>query len=363
MTDPYDALRRGMENAEHEPIDPAFRAAVIANARRRIAEGSKASFEINGLTVPPTPIALETMLMTTKKSSRTRPMLLAAAVALAVVGGVAFILAVRDPGAPSPAVNQPTADDPIGTVAPTTTIAVTTTSTIPVATTTTNPVVSTTAAPAVPRLTDAEIAHAVLLDASEYGPDWIVLDMDMGEYGVGIDPAAAAGARFCEPFLDTVFEPLGRGAGESRWFYHAAPTFSSQYVAVLEDATTAQSVFDAINSTDFSYCVTSYGVHGASGAVSELDFPSPVQKPIAEPPFAPLGDALAYRTYRETWYDEQGVDHGPRTVVDAVLLVDRTITFMGTMIDGEDGTTVSSDEQFAAALQHVVDRAREATAP
>ena len=88
----------------------------------------------------------------------------------------------------------------------------------------------------------------------------------------------------------------------------------------------------------------------------------PVNKPISDPPFAPVGDALTFRTFPETWYDGNGVAHGPQTDVDAVIFVGRTITFIGTVTDGEGGSVLNTDDQFRSALERVVERANAALA-
>ena len=121
-------------------------------------------------------------------------------------------------------------------------------------------------------------------------------------------------------------------------------------------------MYELVNSAEFAACVTGYGTAVSAGA-SPSAFPSPVDKPISDPPFAPLGDALTFRTFPETWYDGNGVAHGPQTDVDAVLLVGRTVTFIGTVTDGEGGSGVEHGRrEFRLALERVVERANAALA-
>ena len=120
-------------------------------------------------------------------------------------------------------------------------------------------------------------------------------------------------------------------------------------------------MYELVNSAEFAACVTGYGTAVSAGA-SPSAFPSPVDKPISDPPFAPVGDALTFRTFPETWYDGNGVAHGPQTDVDAVLLVGRTVTFIGTVTDGEGGAVLNTDDQFRLALERVVERANAALA-
>jgi hypothetical protein len=173
--------------------------------------------------------------------------------------------------------------------------------------------------------------------------------------GASISSAVAAEIPACAPFVDSVFSAAERGSNAYRSFYHPEPqALFTQYVAVLPDAATARSVYELVNSAELAACVTGYGTAVAAGA-SPSAFPSPVDKPISDPPFAPVGDAVTYRTFIENF-------HGPQTDVDAVMLVDRTITFIGTVTDGEGGAVLNTVDQFQAALQRIVERTTAALA-
>jgi hypothetical protein len=197
-------------------------------------------------------------------------------------------------------------------------------------------------------LSDAEVASSMMLTGDEYGPDWVVVP-NM-EPGVSINSAVAAEIPECVSFVDPVFRAVEQGSSTYRSFYHAEPqALFTQYVVVLRDAATARSVYELVNSPEFAACVTGHGTAVAAGA-SPSAFPSPVDKPISEPPFEPVGDALSYRTFEE-------IVRGPRTDLDAVMLVGRTITFMGTVVNGEGGATLNTADQFRLALERVVERA------
>jgi len=157
-----------------------------------------------------------------------------------------------------------------------------------------------------------------------------------------------------------VFGAFERATSAFRTFYYAQPeAFFTQYVAVFPDADAARTVYVLVNSPEFAPCIAAYGTV-LDGGQAPAEFPSPVDQPIADPPFAPVGDALTHRTFPETWRDPLGTVNGPYTAVDAVMLVGRTITFIGTATDGEGGVVLDTTDQFRTALEHVVKRANAA---
>ncbi|HEX6657040.1 MAG TPA: hypothetical protein VF065_03090 [Ilumatobacter sp.] len=267
-----------------------------------------------------------------------RVLLLAACAALVAAGVVALVALQADeaqPPAPSQTVPPPT---------------------------------SQTAPPTQPRVTpttvsssgDSEIAGSLLLSGEEYGSDWVVVPN--GAVYPTTSSAIASGLPACAAFVDSVFGALERGASDFHTFFYAEPeALMTQYVAVLPDAEAAQAVYELINSAGFAPCVSAYGSVLDGGQAPSV-FPSPVDQPIADPPFEPIGDALTFRTFPASWYDVMGGAHGPRTYVDAVILVGRTITFVGTATEAEGGAIPNTIEQFGAALQRVVERAGAALA-
>jgi hypothetical protein len=212
-----------------------------------------------------------------------------------------------------------------------------------------------------PPSVDREIAESMLLSGEEYGPDWT--RVPNGWILPTMDSTIAGGIPECAPFWDSVFRAAERGANAFRTFWHRAQpeAFSTQYVAVLPDAAVARSVYERVNSAGFAVCASAYGTV-LSGGQSPSSFPSPVDQPITDPPFEPVGDAMTYRTFPHTWHTADGIEVGPQTDLDAVMLVGRTITFIGTTTDAEGGATLNTVDQFRSALERVVERADAALA-
>jgi len=206
-----------------------------------------------------------------------------------------------------------------------------------------------------PPPTNGQIASAALLNADEYAPDWTIVSNRA--LGASMHSGVAASKPECAPFLDSVFAATEQGSSLSRAFFHAAPkALFTQFTAVYPDVATAGSVYAIINSSEFAPCATAYNA-GQTASV----FPSPVDQPISDSPFGTIGDELTYRTFSETWHDSDGA-HGPQTDLDAVMLVGPTITFIGTVTDGEGGAVLNTVDQFASALQRVVERTNAALA-
>jgi hypothetical protein len=178
-----------------------------------------------------------------------------------------------------------------------------------------------------------------------------------------MDSTIAANIPECAPFLDSVYGAAERGASAFRTFWHFAQpeAFATQYVAVFPDDVAARSVYELVNSPGFAPCASAYGTV-LSGGQSPGSFPSPVDQPITDPPFEPVGDAITYRTFPHTWHTADGIEKGPQTDIDAVILVDRTITFIGTVTEGEGGVVLNTTDQFRTALEHVVGRTNAALA-
>jgi hypothetical protein len=334
MVDPFESLRHDAESTSSTVIDPRFRAELLDEARRRLSASSTDSIRPRVTADTPTPTQMEPITMLAKQPKKTRPTLLAAACIALVAAGVVAVVALRaeDDGPPAPAEQPPPTDSATST--PTTTV---------------------------PRLSDAETAQAMLLSGDEYGPDWV--GVPNGWILPSMDSTIAGRIVECAPFVDTVFGAAERGASAFRTFWHFAQpeAFSTQYVAVLPDASVARLVYEQVNSPGFASCVTAYGTV-LSGGQSPGSFPSPVDQPITDPPFDPIGDLLTYRTFSHTWHTADGIEMGPQTDIDAVMLVGRTITFIGTVTEGEGGVVLNTTDQFQTALEHIVERTNAALA-
>ena len=202
---------------------------------------------------------------------------------------------------------------------------------------------------------DTEIAEAMLLSGREYAPDWVAVPN--GGLLHSTNSVIAGEIPECAPFVDSVFGVAERGANALRtfWHNHQPEAFTTQYVLVLPDSATARAVYELVNSVPFADCVSAYGTV-LDGGQAPSSFPSPVDQPIADPPFTPVGDALTYRTFPETWHGSDGKPVGPQTDVDAVMLVGRTITFIGTVTEGEGGAVLNTTDQFRSALERIVER-------
>lgn len=356
MADPFESLRHDAVNKGSTAIDPRFRAEVLVEARRRLTSGASTDVVRPRVTADtPTPIPMESIPMLAKNPNKARPLLLAAACVTLVAAGIVTVVALQDDDKP-PATIDTTPSPTLETAPP---------QTQPAAPETTAPTKTT--APGTTALAQTassidgdEIAEAVLLEASEYAPDWVVV-RNTG-LGASMHPGAAGTKAECGPFLDPVFAPTNEGSTAYRSFYHADPqAFFTQFTAVYPDAATARSVYEYINSPEFVPCATAYGTALSAGS-SQSRFPSPVDQPASNAPFGTIGDALTYRTFPETWHDSGGHPHGPQTDLDAVMLVGPTITFLGTVTDGEGGAVLNTVDQFASALQRVVERTNAALA-
>jgi hypothetical protein len=332
MVDPFDSLRRDAEEMGSTAIDARFRADLLAEAHRRLTATSTDSIRPRATADTPTPIPMEPINMLAKQPKQTRRTLLVAASLAIIVGGIVALVAINDSGDDRP----PSATRPPD-IAP--------------VTTTTD---------AAPLLSDAAIADAVLLGGDEYSPGWV--GIPNGSLWPAIDSTIAGDIPECAPFVDSVFVALEAGASTFRTFFHFGQPEAgfTQYVAVLPDAADARAVYELVNSAEFAPCVSAYGSL-LDGGQSPSAFPSPVDESISDPPFAPVGDELTYRTFTASWHDLEGT-HGPRTYVDAVMLVDRTITFVGTATDAEGGATLSTVDQFHSALERIAERATAALA-
>jgi hypothetical protein len=332
MADPFDSLRHDPDATGSTAIDPRFRADLLAEARSRLSSSTSTDSTRPRVSADtPTLIPTEPIPMLAKQPTNNRQRLLAAACVALVAAGVVALVALQADEAQPPAPSQ----------------------TVPPSTNQTVP-------PTQPPPDDSEIARSLLLRGEEYGSDWIVVPN--GAVFPTTSAAIASGLPECAPFVDSVFGALERGASAFHTFFYAEPeALMTQYVAVLPDAVAAQAVYERINSAEFAPCASAYGSVLDGGQAPSV-FPSPVDQPTADPPFEPIGDALTYRTFPASWYDVLGGAHGPRTYVDAVILVGRTITFVGTVTEAEGGATPNTVDQFRAALERVVERASAALA-
>jgi hypothetical protein len=279
-----------------------------------------------------------------------RWVLLVAASLIALIGvGAVAAVAARDDSTPGPSV----ADEP--TVAPTTT--------------TVTP--STTAAPTttIPPLSDAEIAEAVILLNDEYNdPEVRYPQFRKQNLSLPAKMDADVARQFpeCAPYLGTVFESSARPAvtADATFEGFGYPAAMVEYVVVHPDETQAAAMLDAMQEPAFvSQCAPAYVSSLSDRCCDDVEawFPVIVGGTEKEPPVLDVDvDDIWIRAYDGTWTDEEGVVHGPEGFVWAAVRVGRVVASIEAMTTTDDGSSVTTNEQFERMVARMVERAASA---
>lgn len=341
MPDPFEVLRSPIPRVSPDP-----------DMRRRLLDDIARAIEASAVPA----VTDLTRQMTTDDTSTTadaprRRWSYLAAIAAAVVAitalGAAVIVLDRS-------TTQPAVDQPQLTTVPSTTTPPAQASTI----------VPTATSDVFDAVIAAELARGILIDPErDYAPGWAANSAKRIE----LDRSVAAGVAGCAPFLDAVFEGPGRLArADYRSFTSTSNTsaIAGQYVVVLPSEDEAEAMFQATIDPRFQPdCFAPYfqltdESDGWCCDPTEPSAPALSGTPISFDSFTGADD-LQVRLERDTYRtDEAGVSHGPGQRTSATMRVGRVIIVMDAILEQEPGQALISEEQFAAALENAVLRAR-----
>ncbi|HTH06649.1 MAG TPA: hypothetical protein VL916_12295 [Ilumatobacteraceae bacterium] len=349
MNDPFTSLRPPVDRAEP---DPHYRAQLLDDVRRHLAGDTRPSS--NSITVHK-----EATPMSPDPDHHRRNVILGIAAAVALIGSLTAIAVARDDDPASPA----SPDETIATVETLATDQITPTTEAPATTTSTTIPPTTT----LPRLTDQEIAEAMLLGSDEYAPGWSATTPADYDLTAVWDPVIAAELPACAPYVESVFGAAANATTDQRFWYHGMPTEAiiGQFVVVFPDDEAASDFFNAMGFVDFSTCARAYEI--AAGKQPEgFGYNTGGQAPGG-----PIGDEFAMGLWYQTWpHPLTGELHGPEAVYSTVMRIGRTVVFTGALHIGDAAPfgdsagdlEVVTFDQYGEILRRIEDRTRAALA-
>jgi hypothetical protein len=311
VNDPFDVLRRPPEYAAvRSGPDESFRAALLAEARRRLNtevddDGARARHGDG----PDTPTLLEPITGPATTITSLRPLVLAAACVILVATGFGAMVALTgraDPDGDAAPVDVGRAGG-VETTSPTTTTRSTT-----AAPTTAAPTIAapTTAPPAAgapdhdlvpPAGPDDILASAALLDDAYAVVGFSPMPRGSGPV-VGFDPLRSREVAACEPFQESVFGAFFQAATASRSFTvmdRDVVRRQDQFVAVFAENAQAETAFAALSDPEFAGCARAV----AAASVETVLPTGLVEGRLADLPIASI-DTAALRSL--TWTAQDG---------------------------------------------------------